>query len=228
MNNQKIHLIKSFPHLVLFIIAVLGIMGCNNKQKSLRCDFFQNRNDFIKPIFINLDSVGKNNGRLGYYAHFAAPLKKGKLYWMKGFVYEDNNAIYCQFEYPDFYPFKLFDFNLQTDSSEIIHWKCNLIDKRSDSIFIALHKDYQLRLDSKFYDRKIGDTIYKFTFVKFGVIPEGDLVFFVGKKSGVVGCYLSVINKDIFGKSYPKIFAITGNIYKDRFDYSEYREGRIE
>lgn len=102
--------------------------------------------------------------------------------------------------------FVLFDFQIKKGQYHKISYSKNKV-----------FKTYLLKNQDVFYDKSKNDTVYKFEFKNYGLInPETGIVFFVGKKTGVLGHYYADYSK----KTYSISEKTYGEIFSNRYDYT--------
>ncbi len=197
--------------ITLFFFTILGVCVSYWVNKKRTSYFFQNYVDSIKgspfKLFPNLnaDSCSFNMKFLSYYE------RSEQIF--EGILFEQNNCIYLRITEPKcISTYKFYDFNLSINDSISIEWTTKT----------ASIKNYVLFLEDKFYEQQYSDTIYKFRCKGFGVaLKDDDVVFFVGKKVGIIGLYIGKYIKN----GTEIIFKVCGrpylNLNKNRIIYKQ-------
>jgi hypothetical protein len=113
--------------------------------------------------------------------------------YLEGKMYlEDNKILFAskdgQLKFP------LFDFNLNEGESEIVNYTKSYRDKYTDTM---INKNYKMLLEYKFFDKLLNDTVIKFRYLNYSIFtPDNDVVYYVNKNAGILGCYLSLTLND--------------------------------
>lgn len=135
--------------------------------------------------------------------------------FLKGEIREENKMIIFNSIQDTSLRFVLFDFNLKVNDCRMISYR-----KGNDT------KTYLLCKQDVFYDKTENDTIYKFCFDKYNVFTQNtSVVYFVGIKNGVLGCYL-MYYRDV--DNAISISKRIGNTFENRYDYGKYHSFDIE
>lgn len=206
-------------HFFITCILFLMLSGCRNLDRcETRCspDFFTNvdysdTSDISKTF--KLQRPIKLNNKCGYKHEFqfwqsfiVNDSQSQELPW-RGRLFYTSKAIY--FELDSGNVFKYFDFGMNVGDSEEIN---AIVSNYSEYLKrkVDLTKRYQLHLESKFCDKNLNDTIYKFRFKNINVLfNQTDLVFYISIQHGIIG----ICHSTLLGSGIEEIFSSIGNIY---------------
>jgi hypothetical protein len=133
------------------------------------------------------------------------------LFCIKGILFRIGQDLYIrngEYTYPLF-PFS-FKINVEFDIQGVISFY-NLANK--DTSIINRPKNYHLLVEDKHFDKKYQDIIYSIRFKAYSTLYKDlDIVFLVGSRVGVVGCYEGFNTK---GKKY--LTSFVGDIDTSNF-----------
>lgn len=183
--------------LTAFII-IFFLNGCIREKDYLCSDFFiQSKKESVinQKIFTvksEVDSIGGCRYNLAFSSWQGVTIANifHPEFTLEGPIFWESNKIIL---IPKGYKRKviLFDFNINPGDSVPI--KYFFITNALTGGTLKLNKNYNLKLNVKFYDSFYKDTLYKFCFNNYGYRYKGDdLHFIVGKKVGVLGIYATL------------------------------------
>ena len=206
--NKKIAFIFLRKNYLIFIL--LGLLSCKDKIKEEKIDFKNWKTNSFKECFIKYENDTISNL---IYFYDGIPSNDN---FMLGYLSFQDNIIYFKSKNQKNQKFVLFNFNLKLNECENISYIKNQ----------NIIKKYTLCNEDKFYDTVKKDTIYKFVFKDYNVFKnKTNVIYFVGKINGIVGCYLSVFDKkgNVLNSQ-----SKGGNVYIKRYNYSNEKEFIIE
>jgi hypothetical protein len=209
---------KHLRRYILIIIAIILVTSCNQHYKCLvsyQADSKANRpahlNSYIEKPYFSIDSTIKSGRGCKYFTRVYIPVPDSSISWESIMIFKGKKVYMKLVDIPS-KTFILFDFDLDVGEYSEIRIKFKDGEKRfQTSLLDKITTKEQIEV----FIFKIKDLLYLYDDFKF--IKSEDVVFFVTEQNGIIGSYVSGIEKD--GQKI--MIAPAGEILSDYIDYSD-------
>lgn len=156
------------------------------KSKPCNPEFFDRVDEFpqYRKVF-HLDSVQNyNQSFCAYNFHFRFWDTLESRYQLRGVIFMSGQKIYCHIKERQA-GYILLDFDEKSGVTTSI-----APQTYAHGRIVSYPDEFSLKVDSKWFDEKYNDTIYKFRFMDMEIKEGYDVLMYIGKHVGWVGGYL--------------------------------------